>query len=58
MEIGKGSDVLLPRLYIVRIHRYLLLLVGVFIGKSGKGMAKLMHNYRLEPFLVAGGEIV
>ena len=47
-----------PRLYIVRIHRYLLLLVGVFIGKSGKGMAKLMHYYRLEPFLVAGGEIV
>ena len=40
------------------IHRYLLLLVGVFIGKSGKGMAKLMHHYRLEPFLVAGGEIV
>ena len=58
VEINLCGDALLPWLYVVRIHRNIFGLVGIFVGKSCKAMAKLMNHNRTMFWMVRHREVV
>ena len=58
VKIFQRSDVGFPRLNVSRIHRNLLLLVGIFVCKASKGMSELMNHHGLEQRMVSHAKVV
>ena len=58
VEINECCYVLLPRLYIMWIHRQRLLLVGIFVSQSCETMTEFMHNDLLVKRMVCHTKIV
>ena len=57
-EVDKRSEVWLPRFYVVRIHRHLFEVVGIFITETGKRMPELMDYDGLEGTVMSHGEVI
>lgn len=58
VKIFQCCDVGFPRLNVSRIHRNLLLFVGIFVSKASKGMSELMNHHGLERRMVSHAQVV